>query len=354
MDAPAGGARVTRDTAGARAAAPSSLLTRTLTGRGVWHGAELAGGPRDWVWQLAPDTLADIDRALDAVKRSGKALTAVTREDFALPSLSAEFARIADELENGRGFAQIRGLDARRYDADDLALIFWGVSTHLGRAISQNAQGDLLGHVRDEGRDMADGRTRLYQTNLRQRFHTDIGADVVGLCCVRPAREGGVSMIASSAAIHNALLERAPWYLGALYNRFKLDWRGEQPAGEPGWYSEPVFAWHEGRLSCRFSATLIDSAQRLTGEPLTAVQREALAMVEALAEEFSLCVDFAPGDLQYISNYMVLHDRSAFVDDPAWRRHLYRIWLTTPGARSLPPQWSRSTVRGGIAARAPS
>jgi len=333
---------------------PATLLTRPLAGRSVWTGADLAAGPRDWVWRLDEDTLADIDRALAKVRREGRALTRITREDFSLPSLEATFARIADELEHGRGFAQIRGIDVARYDADDFARIFWGVSTHLGRAIPQNAAGDLLGHVRDEGRDMSDGRTRLYQTNLRQRFHTDIGADVVGLACVRPSREGGVSMIASSAAIHNALLERAPWYLGVLYGRFNLDWRGEQPAGERGWYSEPVFAWHEGRLSCRFSASLIESAQRLTGEPLTDVQREALAMVEALAEEFRLEVDFEPGDLQFISNYAVLHDRTGFTDhaDPALRRHLYRIWLTTLNARTLPEAWAGGAARRGIRAQA--
>jgi hypothetical protein len=274
----------------------------------------------------------------------------VTREDFALPSLSAEFARIAAELEDGRGFVQIRGLDPARYDADDLAIIFWGVSAHLGTAISQNARGDLLGYVRDEGRDMSDGRTRLYQTSLRQRFHTDIGADVVGLCCVRPAREGGLSMVASSTAVYNALLERYPYLVGVLYDRFNLDWRGEQPPGERGWYSEPVYAWHEGRLSCRFSATLTESAQRVSGEPLTPVQREALQRVEELAEELCIQVAFRPGDLQYISNYRVLHDRTAFSDDGDRERGrlLYRVWLTLPGARSLPPEWG-GRARGGIA-----
>jgi len=328
----------------------SVVLTRPVHDVSAWTGASLRAGPEDWVWQLDPGTLEEIDRALAAVKASGKAVEEITRDDFALPSLTAEFARIAHELERGRGFVQIRGVDADRHDADDLACIFWGVSAHLGTAISQNARGDLLGWVQDEGRDMADGRTRLYQTALRQRFHTDIGADVVGLCCVRPAREGGLSLIASSIAVHNAMLERHPYLLGVLYDRFNLDWRGEQPAGEKPWYSEPVYVWHEGQLSCRFSASLIESAQAHSGEPLTPVQREALRRVEELAEELCIQVAFRPGDMQFISNYMVLHDRTAFVDDAqtGHKRLLYRVWLTLPGGRALPSEWASGRVRSGI------
>ncbi|MBC7779871.1 MAG: TauD/TfdA family dioxygenase [Proteobacteria bacterium] len=331
--------------------ASSVVLTEPVCDASAWTGDSLRRGEEDWVWRLGPASLAEIDRALATVKASGKPIETITRDDFALPSLSVELARIARELEHGRGFAQVRGLDAARLSEDDLARVFWGVSANLGTAISQNARGDLLGYVRDEGRDMADGRTRLYQTNLRQRFHTDIGADVVGLCCVRPAREGGLSLIASSTAIYNALLQRYPYLIGVLYDRFNLDWRGEQPAGEKPWYSEPIYAWHGGHLSCRFSASLIESAQRHSGETLTAVQCEAIQRVEELADALSIQVAFEPGDMQFISNYRVLHDRTEFVDDAeaTRRRLLYRVWLTLPDARTLPSEWAGGSVRTGIA-----
>ncbi len=329
----------------------SVVRTLPLHDASSWTGQSLREGPQDWIWQLDPPALAEIDAALMAAKASGKPVESITCDDFALPLLAAEFASLTHELEHGRGFAQIRGLNPARYGADDLALIFWGVSARLGKAISQNARGDVLGLVRDEGRDMADGRSRLYQTSLRQRFHTDIGADVVGLCCVRPAREGGVSLIASATAIHNELLRRYPCLVGVLYGRFHLDWRGEQPAGEKPWYSEPVYVWHDGQLSCRFSASLIESAQQHSGEVLTAVQREALQRVEELAEELCIQVAFEPGDMQFISNYRVLHDRTAFIDDPdpERRRLLYRVWLTLPSARALPEAWAGGRARSGIA-----
>jgi hypothetical protein len=55
--------------------------------------------------------------------------------------------------------------------------------------------------------------------------------------------------------------------------------------------------------------------------------------------------------MQFISNYRVLHDRTAFRDDgdPQHGRLLYRVWLTLPEARSLPEEWAGGRVRSGIA-----
>jgi hypothetical protein len=63
-----------------------------------------------------------------------------------------------------------------------------------------------------------------------------------------------------------------------------------------------------------------------------------------------------PGDLQFVHNHTLLHDRTAFVDwpEPERRRHLLRLWLAVPGARPLPEVFAQRygsvTVgaRGGI------
>ena len=62
------------------------------------------------------------------------------------------------------------------------------------------------------------------------------------------------------------------------------------------------------------------------------------------------------GDLQFVHNHSMLHDRSAFVDWPEAekRRHLLRLWLSVPGDRALPDVFSerfgRVTIgnRGGV------
>ena len=67
-------------------------------------------------------------------------------------------------------------------------------------------------------------------------------------------------------------------------------------------------------------------------------------------------MDLEPGDMQFVYNHALLHDRTGFVDhpDPDERRHLLRLWLTLPGDRELPPVFAQRygslTIgdRGGI------
>jgi Taurine catabolism dioxygenase TauD, TfdA family len=44
-----------------------------------------------------------------------------------------------------------------------------------------------------------------------------------------------------------------------------------------------------------------------------------------------------PGDMQFVHNHTLLHDRTAFTDhdDPALKRHLLRAWITTPVVRAF-------------------
>ena len=45
-----------------------------------------------------------------------------------------------------------------------------------------------------------------------------------------------------------------------------------------------------------------------------------------------------PGDMQFVYNHSLLHDRMGFRDwpDPDKRRHMLRLWLSIPGDRPLP------------------
>jgi hypothetical protein len=85
----------------------------------------------------------------------------------------------------------------------------------------------------------------------------------------------------------------------------------------------------------------IESAQRFPGAPrLTERTRRALDAFDAVLDDPDLHVemDLAPGDVQLVHNHQLLHDRTAFVDDPdpARRRHLLRLWLCPPIGRRLP------------------
>ena len=63
-----------------------------------------------------------------------------------------------------------------------------------------------------------------------------------------------------------------------------------------------------------------------------------------------------PGDMQFVHNHSLLHDRTGFEDWPEAerRRHLLRLWLSVPGDRPLPESFAErfgaTTIgdRGGI------
>ena len=41
----------------------------------------------------------------------------------------------------------LRGIPVERYSDEEAGLLYRGIGTHIGSVVSQNAKGDLLGHV---------------------------------------------------------------------------------------------------------------------------------------------------------------------------------------------------------------
>ena len=105
----------------------------------------------------------------------------------------------------------------------------------------------MLGHVKDIGADPSRPETRLYATAAAQPYHTD-SADIVGLLCLQPAMEGGLSAVTSSAAVHNQVLAQRPDLAAALAGDFYCDRKGEVPSGKQPWWRMPVFAYAGGRM----------------------------------------------------------------------------------------------------------
>ncbi|HMI88473.1 MAG TPA: TauD/TfdA family dioxygenase [Polyangiaceae bacterium] len=311
-----------------------------LGGAAAWRGSELTNSEA-WILHLSQTNVAELEAAASAARRSRRSLVEIRREHFALPNLAPLLDDVRRELLDGRGFVLLRGLPLERYMLAEAATIFCGLGTHFGTALSQNAQGHVLGHVKDLGYDAGDPSTRLYQTNQRQGYHTD-SADIVGLLCIRPARSGGRSSLASTVTAYNEVFARRPDLVSALFEPVATDHRGEVPPGGRPWFSIPVFSWYAGRLTGIYQRRYIESAQRFPDAPrLTARQREALDVFDAVLDDpaVHLEMDFRPGDVQLLHNHQILHDRTAFEDDhdPRARRQLLRLWLSPDDGRPLPP-----------------
>ena len=352
-----------------------------MTGPSVWTGDEIRNSKR-WIRDFPASATAALDNALAHVKKKGLEWSEITRKDFPLSDLDGLLADIADELENGVGILKLRGFPVDRYDEDDLRCIYFGLGTHLGTPVFQNRSGELMRAIRDEGAHVGrtygetkdqKGSTFLSSyartlTNGGLRFHTD-RTDVVGLLCVRQARAGGVSTLASTPAIHNAILSRRPDLLDELFGVYWRSRFGEEGTGKDGQgnatgttrataYPLPIFGVRDGKFTSHYSLTFIEAAQMAPGVPkLTDAQKEAIDMLMATAQELCFEMTLAPGDLQLINSHVTYHGRTPFEDDFAagQSRLLLRLWLTMANNRPLPEDhkvlWRNieaHTPRGGI------
>ena len=315
-------------------------LPDAITSPVAWTGRDMMAAPERWTYRLSDADVAEIENAATIFIDSGRPLGQITRDLFPLPEFGVWLESLRETLIHGIGFQLITGLPVETYSGDMRATIFCGIGSHIGRARSQNAAGHLLGHVRDVGADINDPNTRIYQTTSRQSFHTD-SCDVVGLLCIREAMFGGDSMLASSMTAYNEILKRRPDLAPHLFLPVATDRRGEVPENEDPFFTIPVYSWHRNFLTCIYQRNYIDSAQRFETAPrLSAQQLEALDLLDDIVNEpdMHLRMRLQPGDMQFVYNHSLLHDRTGFTDWPEAekRRHLLRLWLAVPEDRPLP------------------
>ncbi|UYN97852.1 MAG: TauD/TfdA family dioxygenase [Enhydrobacter sp.] len=314
-----------------------------------------------WIRDLTAADVAELDSALQRVR--GRDWSEIRREDFPLPTMRPLLDDIAEELENGCGIMKLRGFPVDRYAEDDLRRMYFGLGTQLGTPVFQNRSGELMRAIRDEGAHVGRtyGQTRDTRggtflssyartlTNGSLRFHTD-RTDVVGLLCVRQALKGGVSQLASTPAIHNAILAKRPDLLDALFTDYWRSRFGEEGTGKDGRGNEqgttratayplPIFGVRDGKFTSHYSLTFIEAAQMAPDIPrLSQAQKDAIDMLMTTAEELCFEMTLEPGDLQLINSHVTYHARTPFEDDFAAgkSRLLLRIWLTMANNRPLP------------------
>ena len=311
--------------------AMTSIAREPLKTPSTWLGPELMSND-DWVRRLTPRQVDDVEKALTVAKASGKVMTELTREDFPLPLLAPAIADWMRSLQSGRGFINVKGIPVDLHDEEEIALMHWGLGLHMGRAVSQNAAGDLLGHVRDTGADPEDTSVRLYKTRVDLGFHSD-GSDLVGLLCIRQGLSGGENRLVSTTALYNEILRRRADLIPLLYEPWYWDRNDEQSEGQDAFFQLPICRYHEERLTFFYIPWYIRKAQRHPTVPrLTADQSELLDLIDSIAEDpaFHVEMRLEPGEVNYLKNNAVLHARTEFedFDEPERKRHLVRLWLT--------------------------
>jgi Taurine catabolism dioxygenase TauD, TfdA family len=318
-------------------------LMSLVIDRSAWTVADLERDPT-WTYHLTAEHLKEIDAAVKAVNAKGLPPFGFEKADFSLPTLGPDLERMQDELENGCSFVVISRVPVENYSVDDARRIIWGMGRYWGTPISQNARGELLCSVIDQGREY--GATgRGYQTSARLDFHCD-NSDIVALMFVKKSKSGGSSLLVSAMSIYNEILTNHPEYLDALYRGFHYDLRGEgrPEVGPHTGHRIPVFSYLDGKLSCRFVRNGIELGAKSSGNPLTEKDLALLDLIDEISRRPDLCLktDFEPGDIQVVNNHSTLHARTDFEDypEPERRRHALRLWLNLLNGRPLTYEFS--------------
>lgn len=298
----------------------------------AWRGEDMRQRT-DWIVQLSPDEIAELHQAQQFAAAGGRDMAAMTAADFPLPTLGARIAQWRDDIRHGRGFVLIRGVPVAEWTERQAETFFWCLGHHFGMPGAQNPEGDLLGHVRDQ-RTSAD--VRYYRTNKELAVHTDT-ADFVGLLCLRKAKAGGLSRIASSVAVFNELLRTKPHLVPRLFEPLWFDTKGE---GGVRAFPLPPCRYSRGELRTFWQSDYYRTVNRFDHVPKpTALEQELLDSYDGIANSarFHLDMDLEPGDVQLISNHTILHARTGFEDwpEPERRRHLLRLWISVPEERPL-------------------
>ena len=307
--------------------------------RAAWTGASI-DYRTDGLHTLSAAEIEEIDAALAHLRGLGELdFPHITADSFPLPTLAGFFRNLRDELRFGRGFLLLRGIPRERYSTDEMARIYFGLGAHIGWALPQSWQGELLGHVIDVS-DIEPG-ARGYHAGGAQRFHTD-SCDVVSLMCLHAAQSGGASRVCSAIAVHRRLERERPDLLRTLYDGYVFRRREVDAEHGNGVLVRRVsiFARTGDEVSVFLSGDYPNRAVAAGDTVMTPLQREALDEIQRIAAspDTYLDMNIGEGDIQFLNNRLLLHGRTGYEDarEMAERRHMLRLWLRVPGWPAQP------------------
>ena len=302
-----------------------------------WLAADLS--PADWTVPLDDTALAELRAMVTALKQQPLPTLLRRPQQFDIPALTRTYGAAKDICDKGVGFAVIDRLPMDALDLDDMVDVYWTLGQLMAPNVAQKWDGTMIYDVTDTGKTYGYG-VRGSTTNVELVFHTDNAfavkvPDYVGLLCRYPARQGGLSRFCSLYTVHERMETRYPDALRRLYQPMHFDRQAEHADGAAKTSLAPFFSWAGGKLRCRANSSLVRKGYKVHGTEMDSALIDALGAVDDVTSSADLWIE-APlerGQIQYLNNHELGHYRSEFEDsdDPATKRHLYRLWHRSEG-----------------------
>lgn len=251
------------------------------------------------------------------------------------PALLQLASLVEADLRHGPGFCRL-SLGGSALPAAEQRLLVLAVGHGLGQLLTQYGR---LYAVKDRGADYRNSQAPVSMTSERTGFHTDSSArdvlpDYVALLCETPALRGGDSLVSNALLIRHELERQQPAALRLL----EQDWirdlvtpAADQSDARLRQNRFPVFArdGSDAGVTFRYMRYWLERGQQRAGAPVGAELLAALDRLDELlaSPQYQHSFRLAAGDMLFVNNRTLAHDRTAFVDDPAAPRLLWRMWI---------------------------
>jgi alpha-ketoglutarate-dependent taurine dioxygenase len=320
------------------------MLHEQITDERAWKRETLS--PEDWLVLFPQACVAELDAVVQFLRQYPRPVVHLTPAAFDLTACAQVMAQVRAQLQCHVGFAVVDRVPVERYSVTENRAIGWLLASLLGQVVAQKWDGTLLYDVKDSGKPLGHG-VRRSVTNLEQPFHTDGGwlwlpPSAIGLFCLQPAQQGGLSRLVSLFTVHNELRRWRPDLLARLYRPFWWDRQAEHAPDDVCVSRHPVYQYDGHTLMARYYEDYMGNGSRLVGEGLDTAGTAALAAMRAILDAPENWLEFCieQGQLQYINNRQFAHARTAFGDTPGVRsqRHMLRLWNRDEGTAGLEGQ----------------
>ena len=249
-----------------------------------------------------------------------------------LESIIIDFKKM---LISGIGFIIIDGICFEKFSKEEVGMIYQIFAKFLGELYVQNIKKEKLVLIKNEGKSMKTGG-RYHQTKEGGSYHTDSPQwknvpDIIGLCCINPAKIGGTSKFISAYTVHNLFLKKNRQLLEILYDKFYFDKRGEIINNEEPTIFEPIMQFKNNKLFFRYLRNYIDDGHKIQNKPFTKEQETSLKILDEILLEENIVVsyDLDKYDMTFFNNHRVIHGRTSFEDyeDKEKKRLMIRSWI---------------------------
>jgi len=294
-------------------------------------------------WKIDWRNFPELDSYLDEIIAQGVTFLNYEPHCTAQSGLLDLTGEIRTRLSNPEGGVAVLDLNTRMDRESELLskkkLMVVMIGNRLGRTVTRNHLGMspfLPVYKRKEGK--GDNYIGNALTNNRPGIHTDGSAwrearvDLLALLFVSSAFFGGETILVNALRVFEGLPNELQAFLSSrsFIRQDPFDHRNRDPVRRTVFHQVST-SFYEG-LSIKYHRTRIEGGHCFLGEQLSEEDKHALDKLDTLllAKRFRYQFKLRSGQILFVNNNFICHDRTRFVVFGNRKRYLERYWAGEP------------------------